>query len=210
MSDAHSPAPSPDGEFDLAIGVTDSAGEGAITARRAGGLVDLELCISPRQKNPRKALSNLAKALNLALKADFIETPLDEVYQAARVRQDAVHLIHRDFIGLGDGVFASVGKAVKAFQLTLRGPDAASPEGRVWIAEHGGGAFSGMLSLMGRKLNLLQEYEDKVPLYVEQTLDRLEARRMITDWHREDWSITTSTVGLDVTIRPAEPQPATT
>ena len=87
-------------------------------------------------------------------------------------------------------------------QLTLRGPDAASPEGAAWIAEHGTSAFRGLLGLIGRKLNLLQEYEDKVPMFVQLTLDRLEARRIITDWNREEWKITTSLVGLDALLKP--------
>ena len=62
---------------------------------------------------------------------------------------------------------------------------------------------AGVLNLIGRKLNLLQEFEDKVPVYVEQTLDRLEARRVITDWHRDEWEVTTTLIGLDVVIHPA-------
>ena len=56
--------------------------------------------------------------------------------------------------------------------------------------------------MIGRKLNLLQEYEDKVPMYVQLTLDRLEARRIISDWHRQEWKITTSLVGLDALLEP--------
>ena len=51
-------------------------------------------------------------------------------------------------------------------------------------------------------MNLLQEFEDKVPTYVEQTLDRLEATYTITDWHRNEWQITTTVIGLDVIIQP--------
>ena len=150
------------------------------------------------------ALRNLAKALNLALKSDFIESPLDGVYKAARVRNGMVQILHTDYIGLGDGVFASLGKAAKSFCLTMRGPDAASPEGQAWIEEHGGGALGGILNLLGRKMNLLQEFEDKVPVYVEQTLDRLEAARVVTDWHRNEWEISTTLIGLDVMIRPTD------
>ena len=85
----------------------------------------------------------MAKALNLALKDDFVETPLDRVYRAARVREGAVQILHRDYIGLGDGIFASLGKVARSFSLTLKGPDAASPEGKVWIEEHGHGALPG-------------------------------------------------------------------
>ena len=189
-------------EFGFSIGVSKQAGDTPITARKAGDLVDLRLCVSPSGQRMSMALRNLAKALNLALKQDFIETPLDRVYKAARVRNGVVQLLHGDYIGLGDGVMASLGKAVKSFSLTLKGPDAASPEGKAWIEEHGGGALGGVLSLLGRKLNLLQEFEDKVPVYVQQTLDRLEAKQVITDWRRDEWEITTAVVGLDVTVRP--------
>ncbi len=37
---------------------------------------------------------------------------------------------------------------------------------------------------------------------IEQTLDRLEARRVITDWSRDEWEISTSMIGLDVAIEP--------
>ena len=86
----------------------------------------------------------------------------------------------------------------------MRGPDAASPEGQAWIEQHGRGALRGIFNLLGRKMNLLQEFEDKVPVYVEQTLDRLEAARVVTDWHRNEWEISTTTIGLDVIIRPAD------
>ena len=189
---------------DFSIGLTEQSGGKPITARRAGDIADLQLCISPVRQPIPVALRNLAKALNLALKSDFIETPLDGVYKAARVCNGAVQILHRDYIGLGDGVFASLGKAAKSFCLTMRGPDAASPEGQVWIEQHGGGALGGILNLLGRKMNLLQEFEDKVPVYVEQTLDRLEAARVVTDWHRNEWGISTTLIGLDVLIRPAD------
>lgn len=187
----------------FSIGLSQQANEGPITARRAGEIADLRLCVSPVQQPVAKALRNLAKALNLALQDDFIETPLDGVYKAARVRHGAVQILHRDYIGLGDGVFASLGKAAKSFSLTLKGPDAASPEGQAWIEKHGGGAVGGVFNLLGRKLDFLQEFEDKVPTYVEQTLDRLEATHTITDWSRDEWRISTTVIGLDVRIHPA-------
>ena len=188
----------------FAIGLTKQSGGGPITARKAGDIADLQLCVSPVRQPVAMALRNMAKALNLALKSDFIETPLDDVYRASRVHDGMVQILHRDYIGLGDGVFASLGKAAKSFCLTMRGPDAASPEGQAWIQAHGGGALGGVLSLLGRKMNLLQEFEDKVPVYVEQTLDRLEAARVVTDWHRNEWRISTTLIGLDVLIRPAD------
>lgn len=185
----------------LAIGVPPET-DGEVTARMAGGLVDMHLSISPRKNTIPVALRNLAKALNLALKNDFLETDLDHVYKVARVWKGSVQILHKDYIGLGDGLLASIGRTAKSVQLTLRGPDAGSPEGAAWIAEHGPSALRGLLGLLGRKLNLLQEYEDKVPMYVELTLDRLEARRIITDWHRQEWNISTSTVGLDAILTP--------
>jgi len=113
-----------------------------------------------------------------------------------------VQILHQDYIGLGDGFFAQVGKLNKSFQLTLKGPDAASPEGKKLIKENKGGMVSGIFDLMGRKLNLLQEYEDKVPVYLGQTLDRLEAKRIITEWNADEWLIETSTIGLDVKMTP--------
>ncbi len=195
--------PDPQKTLDLAIAAP-AGGDGDVTARMAGGLIDMNLSVSPRKNPVPVALRNLAKALNLALKQDFLETDLDTVYKAARVWKGTVQIIHKDFIGLGDGLFASVGRVAKSVQLTLRGPDAGSPEGVEWIAQHGPSAFRGLLGLIGRKLNFLQEYEDKVPMYVEMTLDRLEARRMITDWHREEWKITTTSIGLDAVLEPVE------
>jgi hypothetical protein len=175
---------------------------GTITARQAGGMTDLALCVSPGKVGERKALQHLAKAINLALKSDFIETDLDEVYKAARVYKGAVRIQHVDYIGLGDNLFAQIGKTAQSFRLTFRGPDAGSPEGKEWIAEHGGGAISGILNLIARKLDFLQEFEDKLPVFTEQLLDRLEATRVITDWHRDEWLIETTFVGLDVILTP--------
>lgn len=199
--------PSPE-EKDLVIGVTAPAGAGggAITARKAGGMKDLELCVSHSKIPLREALQNVAQAINLALQEDYLETDLDRVYKGARVRKGAVEVKHRDYIGLGDGIFASVGKLNKSFQLTLKGPDPASPEGREAIEKNGGGMISGLVSLMGRKLDLFQEFEDKVPLYVEQAFDRLEAKGMIVDWNRHEWEITTTFVGLNIIIKPVLPE----
>ena len=110
--------------------------------------------------------------------------------------------MHEDYFGLGDGIMASFGRAAKSFSLTLKGPDAASPEGKKWIKQNGGGSLGGVLNLVGRKLNLLQEFEDKVPIYVQQILDRLEATKLITGWNRDEWEIETTVVGLDVMMTP--------
>lgn len=189
-------------EMDFSIGLPAVTDKEVITARKAGGLTDLDMSISPRSNKPAVALRNLAKAMNIALKIDFIETELDRIYKVARVYKGQLHVIHRDYIGLGDGLFASMGKTIRSFRLTVKGPDAGSLEGDEWIKEHGNSSLSGILNLIGRKLDLLQEFEDKVPHYVEQTLDRLEAKRIITDWHRNEWKIETTTIGLDILMTP--------
>jgi hypothetical protein len=112
------------GDFDFAIPV----GSGkAVTARRAGDVTDLELCVSPSVVDQSIALRHMAKGINLALKYDFIESPLDGIYHASRVR-----------------------------------------DGRVYI----------------------------------QLLDRLEAKKIVTDWNRDEWSIETTVIGLDVMMTP--------
>ncbi len=189
-------------EIGFAIGLPTRPEKDVITARQAGGITDLDLSISPRINKPSIALRNLAKAMNLALKIDFIETELDRVYKAARVYKGQLRVLHLDYIGLGDGVFASMGKTLRSFRLTFQGPDAASPEGRAWIEVHGIAPVSGLFNLIGRKLNMLQEFEDKVPFYVEQTLDRLEAKRIIKDWNRNEWKIETTVIGLDIIMTP--------
>jgi hypothetical protein len=189
-------------DIPMVLGVAPQKPGGHITARMAGGLRDMMLPISPTAQPVDKALQNLAKAINIALQEDFLETELDCAYKAARVKSGAVYIQHRDYIGLGDGFVATLGRLVKSVQLTLRGPDPASPEGRKWIEANKSSPVKGLMSLMGRKLDLIQEYEDQVPTYVEQTLDRLEAANIVTGWNRTEWDISTEVVGLDVVIRP--------
>lgn len=189
-------------DMNLVVGVSAPSGQESVTARKAGGLRDMKLPVSPRTTPLARALQNLTKAINLALQSDFLENELDRVYKAARVRDNKIHILHKDYIGLGDNVFAKIGKAAKSFKLTLQGPDPASPEGKAWIDEYGGGSISGMLNLLGRKLDLIQEYEDKAPTYVEQMFDRLEAAHMIVGWDRSEWNITTEVIGLDIIITP--------
>ena len=64
-----------------------------------------------------------------------------------------------------------------------------------------------MFNLIGRKLDLVAEFEDRVPAYVEQMLDRLEASGIVLGWNRDDWTITTTTIGLDIRIKPNLPEP---
>ncbi|HMP60490.1 MAG TPA: hypothetical protein PKD86_14170 [Gemmatales bacterium] len=120
----------------------------------------------------------------------------------ARVSKGTVEILHSDYIGLGDGVFATIGKVGRSIQLTLRGPDPAGPEGKRQQSARGRRPITGVLNLLGRKLDFLQEFEDQVPAYVEQLLDRLEAANMVTGWCRSEWVITTKLVGLDVVLRP--------
>ncbi len=188
--------------IEFAIGLPTRPDKEVVTARHAGSITDLDMSISPRTTPPAMALRNLAKAMNIALQLDFIETDLDRVYKAARVRKGQLHVLHLDYIGLGDGLFASIGKTIRSFRLTLQGPDAGSPEGQQWIETHGTAPVSGLFNLIGRKLNMLQEFEDKVPYFVEQTLDRLEAKRVIKDWNRNEWKIETTLIGLDILMTP--------
>jgi len=190
-------------DFQLAVAVSPSGDSGKVTARKAGGISDLDLNVSPGTVGVTEALRNMAKAINIALKADYLETELDRVYKGARVYKGRVQIMHRDYIGLGDGFFAQIGRTLKSFRLTFKGPDAGSPEGEAWIEEHGTGSLSGVLNLLGRKLNLIQEFEDKLPIFVEQMLDRLEAQRIIANWRSNEWVIETTTVGLDVLLTPA-------
>lgn len=193
----------PGQDLQLVVGAS-SDGNGSVTARVAGGLTDLKMPVSLEEVKTKVALENLAKAINLALQSEFLETPLDGVYRAARVRKGAVQLMHADYIGLGDGFMVKIGKAVKSIRLTLTGPDPASPEGKqIYEATKQSRPISGLINVLGRKLNVLQEFEDKVPMLIEQMLDRLEATRVIVGWTRSQWEITTETVGLDAFIRPA-------
>lgn len=203
-------AENPAKDLNLVVGAAVTPGQGgAITARKASGLTDQQLVVSPFKVPLKLALQNLAKAINLALQVDYIETELDKVYKAAKVHRGSVKILHQDYIGLGDGLFAKFGKTLRTIQLTLRGPDPASPEGKVEREKSPKGkALRGFLDLVGRKLNLIQEFEDMVPIYVEQMLDRLEATRMIVGWSREEWEIYTTVIGLDVILRPAK-KPAT-
>lgn len=183
------------------VGVS-APGKGTVTARKAAGLFDMKLPVSPTAIPVDKALQNMAKAINIAFESDFLETELEAVYKAARVRKGTVEILHGDYIGLGDGVFAQVGKLAKSLQLTLRGPDPASPEGKKLIEKRGRRTLGGIANFLGRKLDLLQEFEEQVPTYVEQMLDRLEATNLITGWNRAEWDIRTKYIGLDVVMTP--------
>ena len=70
-----------------------------------------------------------------------------------------------------------------------------------WL-EKSPATIRGLFNLLGRKLDIVAEFEDRVPAYVEQMFDRLEASGIIVGWDRDDWEIRTTTIGLDIRIAP--------
>jgi hypothetical protein len=189
----------------MGIAVSTGSNEGGtVTARRAGGLRDMVMEVNPKKVGVKAALQHLAKAVNIAFQTDFGENYLESVYQAAIVRRGEVYIIHKEYFGFGDNWFGEFGRLIRSMELTLEGPDPASPEGRQRIEEKGPSSIRGLLNLVGRKLDLVAEYEDRVPAYVEQMFDRLEASGIILDWDRNDWEIWTTQIGLDIRIAPKE------
>lgn len=190
---------------DMPVSVSVSADPGAggmVTARRAGELRDMKLEVDPRKVGVQAALQHLAKAVNIAFQTDYGENFLESVYQAAILKRGEVHIVHREYFGFGDSWFGQFGRLLRSLSLTLEGPDPASPEGQARFREHGPSTIRGILSLIGRKLDLVAEYEDRVPAYVEQMFDRLEGSGIITGWDRDDWEIWTTRIGLDIRIGP--------
>jgi hypothetical protein len=196
---ASSPAPATDMALSVAVSA-DAGRSGTVTARKAGGLRDMGLDVDPRKVGVLAALQHLAKAVNIAFQTDYGENYLESVYQAAIVRRGEVTIVHKEYFGFGDTWFGQLGRLVRSLELTLEGPDPASPEGQQQIAEKGPRTIRGILNLIGRKLDIITEYEDRVPAYVEQMFDRLEASGIIIGWDRNDWEIWTTTIGLDIRI----------
>ncbi len=196
--------PTPGQEIGVAIAATPDASGGVITARRAGGLRDVGMVVDPRAVGIPSALQSLAKAVNIAFQTDYGENYLEAVYQAAIVRKSEIRIVHKEYFGFGNNWFGQFGKLLRSMQLTFDGPDPASPEGQRRIAEKGPATIRGILNLIGRKLDLVAEYEDRVPAYVEQMFDRLEASGIIDGWNRGDWDIQTTRIGLDIRIAPIE------
>ncbi len=195
--------PSPGASNDLGIAVAAGAGSGGVvTARRAGGLRDMGLEVDPDKVGIKAALQHLAKAVNIAFQTDYGENYLEAVYQAAIVRNGEIHIIHKEYFGFRDSWFGQLGMLIRSMQLTLEGPDPASPEGQKRIAEKGASTIRGLFNLLGRKLDLVAEFEDRVPAYVEQMFDRLEASGIIVGWDRDDWNIWTTKIGLNIRISP--------
>lgn len=192
-----------DADDEIGIAVTPGGPGGAVTARRAGTLRDMALPVSPQVVALGQALQNLAKAVNIAFQTDYGENFLESVYQAAIVKNGEIRIVHKEYFGFGDTWFGQFGRLLKSLDLTLDGPDPASPEGQRRIAEKGPATIRGLLNLVGRKLDLVAEYEDRVPAYVQQMFDRLEASGIIVGWNRADWQVDTTRVGLDIRIRPA-------
>lgn len=197
-------APRDNDDVNVAIAATADSGGGTITARKAGGLRDVGMIVDPREVDLPAALQHLAKGVNIAFQTDYGENYLEAVYQAAVVFDDEIRIVHKEYFGFGKSFFSQFGMLLRSMQLTLEGPDPASPEGQRRIRESGPATIRGILNLFGRKLDLVTEYEDRVPAYVEQMFDRLEASGIIDGWNREDWRIRTTRIGLDIRISPAE------
>jgi hypothetical protein len=195
------PAPTTSGDIGLGVAVATESG-GVVTARKAGGLLDMGLEVDPQKIGLKGALQHLAKAVNIAFQTDFGENYLESVYQAAVVLKGEVRIIHKEYFGFRPTWFGQFGRLLKSLDLTFDGPDPASPEGQQRLKEHGPSSIRGLLSLLGRKLDLVPEFEDRVPAYVEQMFDRLEASGIIVGWDRDDWEISTTRVGLDIRIAP--------
>jgi hypothetical protein len=162
----------------------------------------MKLDVDPNRAGVKPALQHLAKAINVAFQTDFAENELESVYQAAVVLGGEVRIIHREYFGFAPTWFGQFGRFLRSVGLTLQGPDPASPEGQKRFEESGASSIRGVLNLFCRKLDLVAEYEDKVPAYVQQLFDRLESLGIIVGWHRDDWEIWTTKVGLDVRIAP--------
>ncbi len=192
----------PPNDLNLGVAVEAQQGQGVVTARRAGGLRDMALDVDARRVGVPAALQHMAKAINIAFQSDYGENWLESVYQAAIVRRGTIHVVHREYFGFGDSWFGQLGMMLRSLSLSAEGPDPASPEGRQWIAQKGPATIRGLLNLVGRKLDLVTEYEDRVPAYVEQMFDRLEASGIIVGWDRGDWDITTTRVGLNILVQP--------
>lgn len=201
------PVPTASGDVGIAVAASSEGGGGTVTARRAGGLRDVALEVDPKAVGVKAALQHLAKAINIAFQTDYGENYLEAVYQAAIVRKGEILVVHKEYFGFRENWFGSFGMLLRSMQLTLDGPDPVSPEGQRRIAEKGPASIRGLLNLFARKLDLVAEYEDRVPAYVEQMFDRLEASGIILGWDRDQWRIETTKIGLNIRIIPIAAAP---
>ena len=200
--------PLPSASNDVSLGVAVAAeGGGTVTARKAGGLRDMVLEVDPDAIGVTGALQHLAKAINIAFQSDYGENYLEAVYQAAIVRKGEVVVVHKEYFGFRDTWFGQFGMLLRSLSLTFEGPDPASPEGQKRFQDQGPATIRGIFNLIGRKLDLVAEFEDRVPAYVEQMFDRLEASGIITGWDRDDWDIWTTSIGLNIKIAPKGTKP---
>ena len=158
--------------------------------------------VDPDAVGVKAALQHLAKAVNIAFQTDYGENYLEAVYQAAIVpeRRDSHH---------PQGIFRLPGDLVRraghAPPLDAAHPRRPRPRlARRPEADHRErpSTIRGLFNLFGRKLDLVAEFEDRVPAYVEQMFDRLEASGIIVGWDRDDWEIWTTTIGLNIRISP--------
>jgi len=94
-------SPSASGDVSLGVAVSADAGGGTVTARKAGGLRDMAMEVDPDTVGVKAALQHLAKAVNIAFQTDYGENYLEAVYQAAIVRNNEIHIIHREYFGFG-------------------------------------------------------------------------------------------------------------
>ena len=197
------PTPTASGDLSLGVAVSaDTPGAGRSPPGRPAASATWRMDVDPDVVGIQAALQHLAKAINIAFQTDYGENYLEAVYQAAIVRNGEIHIIHREYFGFRETWFGQLGMLLRSMQLTLEGPDPASPEGQKRIAEKGPATIRGLFNLLGRKLDLVAEFEDRVPAYVEQMFDRLEASGIIVGWDRDDWEIWTTTIGLDIRISP--------
>ena len=145
--------------------------------------------------------------MNIAFQTDYGENYLESVYQAAIVRNGEIHIVHREYFGFRRHLVRPVRHAPPLAAADARRPRPGLARGAEADRREGRRPRSaGLLNLLGRKLDLVAEYEDRVPAYVEQMFDRLEASGIIVGWDRDDWDIWTTKIGLNIRIAPKRAQ----
>lgn len=152
------PGVTPAGDVNVALAIAKDGGDSVVTARKAGGLRDLALEVDPDTVGIKGALQHLAKAINIAFQTDYGENYLESVYQAAVVLKGEVRIVHKEYFGFRPTWFGQFGRLIRSLELTLEGPDPASPEGQQRIQEKGPASIRGILNLFGRKLDLVPEF----------------------------------------------------